>query len=979
MWVKSLSRLQLAVIAGTLLYACGFVLMLLAQPGSKYFYSVLSNGLQTLPPFFAGVSSIIYVRYGEHPVPVRRAGWMLIGCGSILWAIGQAIYTYYTIREETVFPSLADVSYLSAYPCLVVGVALLFGGMPVAGRTRLLLDSAIAASSVGLLSWYFVVGRLWQQSNVPFIGKMLSVAYPLGDVAVLFSALVLFNGATTNRTKRLSFGFLCLGMTLVVMTDTIWNLYTLNGAYETGSWFDPGWPIGFLLIGYASLIPLWWPSESVVGAGAPTASPSLQSLESQGVQSLARSLSVPMLLRVFIPYLAAAAAFSIVAIHDLRQRGHISNSVLGAGLWLIGLVIARQVLTLLENGYLAAQLQDLNSRLEHLVDQRTAQLSSLTQQLSSLLELTKAINNTLKVNQVLETAAQYTQQTLQADAVVVRLLADNGAVANDLSPGFIHRGLEQKPQTLRFLEELPVPTQAEVLALPTSLPDEPSAGAVYLQAPLVWQSQKIGVLGVIRWDHTHTFGRNDSELLESIGVEVGAALENARVYAAALEAADRDSVTDLYNHRAIHQRLDSEFHRAERQNRPLTVIMMDLNNFRLFNDTYGHPVGDQVLRRVAEVLLSESRKCDFLGRYGGDEFIAILPDTDVPLAMVVAQRLRNRMSMEGFQHSSQENTVPVSLSFGIATFPTDCQNRYELVAMADANLYTAKISEIGIMGTSDTQRSHRELRTDGAFDVLEAMVTAVDNKDRYTRRHSEDVTEYAMWTASEMGFSEETMRIIRIGALLHDVGKIGVPEDVLRKPGKLTEEEYEVMKRHPQLGALIVSGMPGMEAIVDIVRSHHERWDGKGYPDGLAGEGIPVLGRLLAVADAFSAMTTARPYRKGMDWDVTVEEIRKNMSTQFDPEMAQAFITSLQKRRPLGLVPSPKPAVNGTNAADKAVPGSSTFSSSRRRSSDKSTRTSNIDSAVTSVVETERANALPPVKSRQEEAHNPAVERRNLS
>ncbi|MBV9469286.1 MAG: HD domain-containing protein, partial [Abitibacteriaceae bacterium] len=244
--------------------------------------------------------------------------------------------------------------------------------------------------------------------------------------------------------------------------------------------------------------------------------------------------------------------------------------------------------------------------------------------------------------------------------------------------------------------------------------------------------------------------------------------------------------------------------------------------------------------------------------------------------------------------------VPVTLSFGIATYPTDSSNRHELLTIADANLYTAKLSKEGIVGTTDTQRSHRELRTEESFGVLDAMVTAVDNKDRYTRRHSEDVTEYALWIGEELGTSEETMRIIRVGGLLHDVGKIGVPDEILRKPGKLTNEEYEVLKRHPVLGALIVSGVPGMEAIVDAVRSHHERWDGRGYPDGLAGENIPLIGRIMAVADAFSAMTTTRAYRKGLEWEAAVAEIRKNIGTQFDPKMAKAFLIAADKRRPNG-------------------------------------------------------------------------------
>ena len=140
------------------------------------------------------------------------------------------------------------------------------------------------------------------------------------------------------------------------------------------------------------------------------------------------------------------------------------------------------------------------------------------------------------------------------------------------------------------------------------------------------------------------------------------------------------------------------------------------------------------------------------------------------------------------------------------------------------------------------------------------------------------------------------MRDIRIGGLLHDVGKIGVPDEILRKPGRLTDEEYEVMKQHTHLGSLIVGALPGMESVLDAVRSHHERWDGKGYPDATAGEDTPLLGRILAVADAFSAMTTTRPYRKGMDWETALGQIGANVGTQFDPAMAAAFLTAAQKR-----------------------------------------------------------------------------------
>ncbi|HET9132487.1 MAG TPA: diguanylate cyclase, partial [Terriglobia bacterium] len=371
---------------------------------------------------------------------------------------------------------------------------------------------------------------------------------------------------------------------------------------------------------------------------------------------------------------------------------------------------------------------------------------------------------------------------------------------------------------------------------------------------------------------------------------------HARQHADALAAADHDSVTNLLNHRAVHQRLDRMFSETRDGGGTLAIMMVDLNNFKLFNDTYGHVTGDQVLKKVAKVLNEECSSEMLTARYGGDEFMVVLPDASAERAHILATKIRSRLHEEGFNRPSEEGTVPISLSFGIACYPNDGRSRHELLTIADSNLYQAKNSDEGIVFTSESQRANRELRAEASFEVLDALITAVDNKDRYTRKHSEDVTEYALWMAEELGLSEETMRTLRIGGLLHDVGKIGVPDEILRKPGRLSPEEFEVMKRHPRLGELIVGGIPGMESILDAVRSHHERWDGLGYPDQLEGEQIPFMGRLLAVADAFSAMTTDRPYRKGMEFEVALEEIRSNIGTQFDPQMAQAFIQGCEKR-----------------------------------------------------------------------------------
>ncbi len=323
-----------------------------------------------------------------------------------------------------------------------------------------------------------------------------------------------------------------------------------------------------------------------------------------------------------------------------------------------------------------------------------------------------------------------------------------------------------------------------------------------------------------------------------------------------------------------------------------------MDNFRLFNETYGHPVGDLALRTVASALCEECPAPEGVGRYGADEFLVILPNMLPEGARALGVRLRERLEREGYHPAGDARTVPFSVCCGVATFPDNSLSRHELLTLAESSLSVGKRSEGGIAEASETRTTRDTLPLDESFGVLDALVASVDNKDRYTRRHSEDVTEYALWIADEMGLSEETMRVVRIGGLLHDVGKIGVPDDILRKPGRLTDDEYDAIKQHPATGALIVGAISGMEMILDAVRSHHERWDGGGYPDRLSGEAIPLLGRIMAVADAFSAITTERPYRKGAPWSTALREISACIGTQFDPEVAQAFLRAAHRRRP---------------------------------------------------------------------------------
>ena len=843
-------------------YALTFTLSLIVHPGNPRHWETFDDIWELAAPWFAGVCGLVHAWRVRREAGARREGWGLIALGCTSWAVGDTLWTYYEeVAHTAPFPSWADAGYLGASALILCGTMRLFGTMRAAGRARLILDSAITTSGVALLSWCFLVQRLWVQSGVSSLAKWIGVAYPLADVASLFVVLVLLGNASARRGTRRATLLLAGGILLEALADSLFNLYTLNNTYHTGLWLDAGWVFGWLLIGYAFLLQMWGAQEDAVAEAeaAPRPAP---------------------VLRLLLPYASAIAAFTFVASRDYLDDHRITTTTLMEGMGLTLLVASRQILTLLENRHLTGRLLVFSEGLEVQVQQRTLQLSAL-------LRLTNAVNGTLDAGEVLSEAAAQTRQALRGDTVVISLLAE-GVLEVALVEGY-----DGGETTLGLLMSLPVRERTEAVGLPSDRADCTDT-VPCLRAPLLSQERPVGMVAVIR--RHEPFATADIEMLESIGLAMGTALGNARRYRAAVDAADRDSVTSLLNHRAAHQRLDLALEEARRREQPLAVLMIDLNNFKLFNDTYGHPVGDQVLRQVAATLRQECGAEDVLGRYGGDEFLVALPAKDATAAHALAQRLRARTSAEGFRNAGDDRTVPITLSFGIASFPKDSVHRHELLTLADINLYTAKRSEEGIVGTTETQRSHRALRGEGSFSVLDAMITSVDNKDSYTRRHSEDVTEYALWLAEEMGLSEATLRTVRVGGLLHDVGKIGVPDEILRKPGRLTPDEYEVMKRHAHLGALMVAGVPGMEFIVDAVRSHHERWDGQGYPDALAGEDIPLLGRILAVADAFSAMTTDRPYRRGIDREAALDEIQRHVGTQFDPALAHAFLRAARRR-----------------------------------------------------------------------------------
>ena len=365
-------------------------------------------------------------------------------------------------------------------------------------------------------------------------------------------------------------------------------------------------------------------------------------------------------------------------------------------------------------------------------------------------------------------------------------------------------------------------------------------------------------------------------------------IEHARLLADALEQADRDPLTGFLNHRAFHKRLADEAERAGRENRPLVVALMDLDNFRFLNDAYGHTTGDEVLRQVADVLKTRCPSSDALARFGGDEFALILTNPRTTSIDEIEAGFEKILADVDYCPPGHNVCVPLSMSVG-AAFLHESGSRFEMMQRADDRLRRKK------MGSEEQSEMCWQLRTRlsrsiAGFAMLDSLVTAVDTKDRYTRRHSEDVMHFSLQIAEEMGLDEKTRQTLAVAALLHDVGKTGVPDLVLRKPGGLSDEEYEVVKQHPMMGAAIVGAVPGMEATLDCIRHHHERWDGEGYPFGLIRDECPLLARLMAVADAMSAMTTDRPYRKAMPVDEALKRLEAGAGSQWDPTCVDAML-----------------------------------------------------------------------------------------
>jgi diguanylate cyclase (GGDEF)-like protein len=358
-----------------------------------------------------------------------------------------------------------------------------------------------------------------------------------------------------------------------------------------------------------------------------------------------------------------------------------------------------------------------------------------------------------------------------------------------------------------------------------------------------------------------------------------------------LDATARDSLTGLLNHGALVAELGTALEHARTDGTPIGIALVDVDNFRLLNETHGHDAGDDVLLRVVASLAGQLDRTTVVGRYGPDEFLVIAPAAAITALEPNLERVRDVLVDESLQLEASER-LPITISAGIATYPSDADSVTGLLAAVAQILGEAKAGggdEIRVCGRNED--AGEDTRT---FNVLQGLVFAIDTKDRYTKRHSEDVARYAVFLAGQVGLEPGLIDAIRTAGLLHDVGKIGIPDTILRKPGALTAEEYGVVQQHVALGESIVRDLVSIEIVRTGIRHHHERWDGKGYLDGLSGEEIPLVARILAVGDAFSAMTTTRPYRKALSVEEALRRLGDAAASQLDERLVTAFIEGIE-------------------------------------------------------------------------------------
>jgi diguanylate cyclase (GGDEF)-like protein len=484
-----------------------------------------------------------------------------------------------------------------------------------------------------------------------------------------------------------------------------------------------------------------------------------------------------------------------------------------------------------------------------------------------------------------------------------------------------------------------------------------SANSQSSSKPVLLDSLRAMALPIFYADHLHgvlyvetlergEFSEEESLLLHTLADLIAGAYHNALTFQKAQEQAITDGLTGVKTHRFFMEGLSSEWKRSSRAGRTFALVILDLDRFKFVNDFYGHLEGDLVLQRIGQILETNCRRSDVVARYGGDEFVILMPETTMEQARQLSSKLRGWISADPLLREKN-----ITASFGVASYPLHGSSPQELIQVADASMYLSKHQGGNTVSTADHvdpnearrwkrdvleaylgvtlkrlfatgpeafDEIHQRLRQfsdslppaevsgnaplDGPhalpqsiLDTVTSLAYAVDAKDQYTQGHSQKVSAYAALLAESLGMTEAEVGEIRLGAVLHDVGKVGIPEQILNKGGPLNPDEWETMKTHVNYGSRLLEPLAALSRVRQMVLHHHEFFDGSGYPDALAGRNIPLGARIITIADSYDTITSDRSYKKGRTAEQALSELERCANTQFDPELVAAFLRAMRQ------------------------------------------------------------------------------------
>jgi len=648
-----------------------------------------------------------------------------------------------------------------------------------------------------------------------------------------------------------------------------------------------------------------------------------------------------------VPLLLYDRAIGVMAVHSPQERlfdeGHLE----------LMRVLASEACVAIENARLFRQEQ------------------TKSRHLTLLNNISRKAITTLNADEMLAKIAEALEQGLTYDHIGIGLLDySNKEVVIQAEAGRRRNALGRRIVLGDGLVGQVARTGQALVARDLAAPDTPgrpvlegSTSAMAL--PIFYADQLHGVL-YVESSEPCDFSEEDLLLLRTLADLIAGALHNALTFQKAQEQAITDGLTGVKTHRFFMEALSAEWKRATRAGRSFSLVLMDLDRFKFVNDFYGHLEGDLVLQRIGRILEENCRRSDVVARYGGDEFVILMPETNVEQGQQLAAKLRSWISSDPLL---REKTI--TGSFGIASFPVHGSTPQELIQVADASMYLSKHQGGNAVSTADhfdpgeakkwkrdvleaylgvtlkrlfstgpeafEEIYHRleqfteSLAASGSsgkppggdvpagqdsaagfgratsanegpqalppavIETVTSLALAIDAKDHYTQGHSQKVSSYAVLVAEALGLGEAEVEEVRLAGVLHDIGKVGVPEPILNKGGPLSTDEWEMMKQHVNFGAKILEPLHAIAGIRKMVKHHHEFFDGSGYPEGLAGSQIPLGARIITIADAYDTITSDRTYKRACTAEEAFAELERCSGTQFDLELVQVFIKTLRR------------------------------------------------------------------------------------